>query len=356
MAFQVTALVITSLFLLVGLISFLNSLKYTPGSLVRLQRRFSFLNFIGGALFGMGALFLLDGNLFSPEIIESNGLLQFLTKLNPFSIATLFLIVGFLFFFMSKRGLEDQITSPLEQFSEAMAIYGSKGIFIRFLELGAFEFRSFARKFNEATLKVANDLDITKEYFDQVIDGLSVITSKISSFNKETINFRNFLESFSNLLAEQQNIIEGMVKLKEDTGHWFETSANQISEISDQLLTLSEALNLMTINIAIEAANSEAEQFQEIANKSREIFQEFESLTLTLIKEVGHLKQFLRNHFESIDELSENTENAKEVQNSVRKIIDLLEEQMTKRLSVRSEIEKIDQTLLKINETLPTPY
>ncbi len=356
MVFQVTAVVISIIFMLVGLISFLNSLKYAPGSLVRLQRRFSFLNFIGGALFGMGAFFLLDGRLFSPEITSSNSFLKFLKSWDPVWLAVVFLLVGFLFFFSSKRGLEEQITSPLEQFSEALTIYGSKGIFIRLLELGAMEFRLFARKFNEATLKVANDLDITKEYFDQVIDGLSQVANKISTFNKESVNFRNFLDSFSSLLTDQQFIIQNLGKLKDDTKHWFETSANTIGDISNQLLVLSEALNLMTINIAIEAANSEAEQFQEIAKKSREIFQEFEGLTLSLIKEVGQLKQFLQNHFSSVEELSSHETTSQEVQETIQKIIDMLEAQMTRRLDVRSEIDKIDQTLLKINETLPTPY
>ncbi len=304
----------------------------------------------------MGALFLLDGRLFSSEIISSNMFLSFLKGLDPSWIAVFFLLVGFLFFFSSKRGLEEQITSPLEQFSEAMAIYGSKGIFIRLLELGALEFRLFARKFNEATLKVANDLDITKEYFDQVIEGLSQIASKISSFNKESVNFRSFLNSFTSLLTEQQMVIDNISKLKTDTHKWFETSAESIGEISNQLLVLSEALNLMTINIAIEAANSEAEQFQEIAKKSREIFLEFEELTLSLIKEVGQLKQFLQKHFTSIDELTLHEKTARDVQITIRKIIDMLETQMTRRLEVRSEIDKIDQTLLKINETLPTPY
>ncbi len=359
MDFQITSLVIIGGFLLVGLVSMLNSRKYASGSLIRLERRFSFLNFIGGGLFGIAIYYLLDGNLFSPEVVSSSAFLSFVGGLHPFTLASLYLIVGILFFFLSKRGLEEQITNPVEQFSQAMSIYGSKGIFIRLLELGALEFRLFARKFNEATLNIANDLDIVKEYFDEVIENLNEVNHQINSFNKETVNFKSYLQNFTNMVKSQEKIVTYLESMKMDAKNWFENSGNKISEISNELLVLSESLNLMTINIAIEAANSGVEQFHEIATKSREIFQTFEKLTIELIREIGVLKSLMTNHFQNIESITSSSgegETSIQILDTVKNIIELLEMQMTKRLAVRSEIERIDRTLLKIHETLPKGY
>ncbi len=332
-------------------------MKYPSGGIKRLERRLTFLNFVGGILLGIGIFELLNNRLVSPDTISSNGFLSWIAGWDVLALSLSLIVIGLLFFIISKRGVEEQLIFPVQQITAALDMYGNKALFVRFIELGAFEFRMFAKTFNSATMEIANRIDMANQYFDKLKERVNDVERKISETNQRTFNYQELLNQFSGFLSNQQIFLNDLREIYNQTKSWREEYEISFGEMAEEMREITESLNLITINIAIESANLEQEQFQEISSNSREVFKNLEQLSIKFAESYSTIRSDINFDVEQIIENNQlNQEAVRNIIQGLDEIVNKLEITVKDRIEVKEINEELREYISKIDQILPPSY
>jgi len=249
--------------------------KKQKNSLTRIETTYGTLKVFSGVFMGFGFAYLLEGNLTSTQFRE-NPFFEFLGSLTGTIIV---LILGLILYFISNSILGENIFRPVREFGTASSIFGKKTSYLNLPESGAYEMVNFAHNFNANTLSLANQISLVSVHINELSNFLPNLTATMKRINPSIEGIEGIVYQFDNLreeIASSKLEHENFTTLSEDLKDELSSS---IFEMISQMSESYEVLNLLTINIAIESANSENPAFQKISEQMRDFYKNFENFT-----------------------------------------------------------------------------
>ncbi len=280
------------------LVNYLLQRKKAKNSLTRIETTYGTLKVFSGVFMGLGFAYLLEGNLTS-EDLTNQGVLKFFGSL-PGII--LILGLGFILYFMSTSVLGENIFRPVREFGTSSSVFGKKTSYLNLPETGAAEMIEFAHNFNSNTLDLANRISIVNVHIDNLEQVIPSITTVFNKVNPAIESVESLIHQIEDIQIGVDNELVANTTLTEK-GEEIKAALDQtIFDMISQLNESYEMLNLLTINIAIEAANNDNEAFLKIAEQSREFYKGFENFSEQISRKFVDLERAFGNTIDTFKE------------------------------------------------------
>lgn len=249
--------------------------KKQKNSLRRIETTYGTLKVFSGVFMGLGFAYLLEGELTSTQFQE----VPFIAFLGSLAGIITVLIFGLILYFISHSILGENIFRPVREFGTASSIFGKRTSYLNLPETGAYEMIRFAHNFNSNTLNLANQISLVNVHINELSNLLPNLTTTMKRINPSIEGIEGIVYQFENMreeLASSKLQHENFTALSEELKDKLSSSIfEMISEMSESY----EVLNLLTINIAIESANSENQAFQKISEQMRDYYKNYENIT-----------------------------------------------------------------------------
>lgn len=294
MAFQLLSIMVYVTFLV--LLSLVILISKRDLNSISFHHRISIIFLVFAGIY-MGQLidFFLSDNLFSPELIAKNGALNYINHSSLLIYIIISIILALGLFFASTGYIETSVFIPLREFSLITKAYGKKSTRLAYPEIGATEIRNFARNLNLSGIALADNISFVHIHLEKLaglanqletqLAGLDPHFSILDKLLTNLTRINHALTTFDiNVTEVSEGVQTDLIKIN---------SLNK--EIFESVSQMTEMLNLLTINISIEAANTDIDAFTTISEKGREIYKDFESLSIRAI-ETEHEYETIINH------------------------------------------------------------
>lgn len=325
--------------------------RRTRNSVRGVEVYYGLYKIFSGVFIALGFYALLEGTLVAFDSDSTNPIIRFfggiaegVADFQVGYIGIFYIILGMILFTFSTSNLKRSIFRPIQEFSLTSSVFGKKSIMVRFPELGAVELKDFARNFNMNTKELADQISLLEIHKNQIVQTMRDVEMRIGQTDPRIDTFNNVINGFSTVL-EEQNRVNGMIS---DTKNNAETLIQSYEHTTNSLISkLTESveyLNLLTINIAIEAANTENEAFETISVKSREFFNEFEDFVSQAFEQLITIESSFKKVYRNFSDTLEGEDNALQAN---RALIEQARGVLRENEFSKSEIDTLKEGILR---------
>jgi hypothetical protein len=336
----------------------------TKNSLSYIETNYGQMKVFSGVFIGLGIYTLLAGNLINLDSESSNLFIRllsipinFIMDLPGVAIAFIYIIFGLILFTVSSAGLKANLFKPIREFSSTSAVYGKKSLMVRFPEIGALEMQEFAKNFNTNSKELANKISLLEIHKNKLTFLINEFNINVDNIDPSISVINDITAEFNNVLTQQNKNIDNWKNVRVNSAKLIESYEEATNQLINKLSESVEYFNLLTINIAIEAANTENETFEVIAEKSREFFNEFEDFTNKSFERLIVIENTFKKVFNefnaSFEKESDKSQINKEAVEKAKSVIRENEQYLGQIDNIQQQIMK---TIEEFNKDFPASY